>query len=174
MCFFLCALAGVAAPQGTFIWLDTDNPCTVQHCVRRFSLTAFCGKTRRLTYIAHSGHLLNIPIVFIVTHAISPLGHRFIVAKLVPLYGERTATVDTGKLLQPACKVGSIVPCAPTFTPHVHACEISQGNLCPACLTGLHFVCFWSAISFDILATAAFEQQIPCLLFHTSHHPKNF
>ena len=64
MYFFHCALVGVAAPQGTFIWLDTDNPRTVQHSVRRFSLTAFCGKTRRLTHMTHARHLLEVPACF--------------------------------------------------------------------------------------------------------------
>lgn len=174
MCFFFVPLLELPLRRALFIWLDTDNPRTVQHSVRCPSLTAFCGKARRLTYIAHSGHLLNIPIVFIVIHAISPLGHRFIVAKLVPLYGERAAAMDTRKLLQLSYKVCLVVPRAPTLTPHMHARKIGKGNLCPARLASLCGRFPFCAISSDILTIAAFKQQIPCLLFHTSHHPKYF
>lgn len=82
--------------------------------------------------------------------------------------------MDTRKLLQPARQVGSIVPRAPTLAPHVHAREIGKGNLRSTRLASLCGCFPFCAISPDILTVAAFKQQIPCLLFHTSHHPKYF
>lgn len=73
MSFFHCALARVAAPQGTFIWLNADSPRTVQHRVWCFSLTAFCGKARRLTHMTHARHLLEIPMCFWIVHQVTAL-----------------------------------------------------------------------------------------------------
>lgn len=99
MSFFLCALAGVAAPQGTFYLAGyrfsahCAAPCPVlfPDCVLRQDLPPD-SHDARASFLGGTGVFLNCPS-----------GHRFVVAKLVPLYGERTATVDTGKLLQPAC-----------------------------------------------------------------------
>ena len=154
MSFFLCALAGVAAPQGTFYLAGCRfsahcaAPCPVlfPDCVLRQDSPPD-SHDARASFLGDTDVFLNCPS-----------GHRFVVAKLVPLYGERTATVDTGKLLQPACQVGSIVPRAPTFTPHVHAREIGNRNLRPARLAGLCFVCLWGTIPSDVLASAASKQ----------------
>lgn len=154
MSFFLCALAGVAAPQGTFYLAGyrfsahCAAPCPVlfPDCVLRQGLPPD-SHDARVSSLGDTGVFLDCPS-----------GHRFIVAKLVPLYGERTAAVDTGKLLQLACQVGSIVPRAPTFTPHMDFCEIRQRDLRSTRLAGLRLVCLWGTIPPDVLARAASKQ----------------
>ena len=154
MYFFHCALAGVPAPQGTFYLAGCRfsahcaAPCPVlfPDCVLRQGLPPG-SHDARASFLGGAGVFLNCPS-----------GHRFVVAKLVPLYGERAAAVDTGKLLQPACQVGSIVPRAPTFTPHMDFCEIRQRDLRSTCLAGLRLVCLWGTIPPDVLARAASKQ----------------
>ena len=162
MSFFHCALAGVAAPQGTFYLAECrfSAHCAAP-CPVLFPDCVLWQGSPPASHCARASSLGDTDVFLD-----CPSGHSFVVANLVPLYGERTATVDTGKLLQLACQVGSIVPRALAFTPHMDFCEIRQRDLRSTCLTGLCFVCLWNTISSDILATAAFEQQIPCLLFH--------
>lgn len=71
MSFFCVPLLELPLRRALFIWLDADSPRTVQHRVRCFSLTAFCGKTRRLTHMTHARHFLEVPACFWIVHQVT-------------------------------------------------------------------------------------------------------
>ncbi len=100
--------------------------------------------------------------------------YRTIIPVTMSFHRYRASTVNTRDLFKFACEVCAILPYISTFTYSLGFFKIGQRNGRSARLTGLCFVCFWNAISSDILTIAAFKQQIPRLLFHIYTTPKIF
>ena len=100
--------------------------------------------------------------------------YRTIIPATMSFHRYRAATVNTRYLFKFACEVCVISPYISTFTYSLSFFKLGQRNGRSARLASLCGRFPFCAISSDILTTAAFEQQIPCLLFHIYTIPNIF